>query len=149
MYQRVNHVCITVKDLEQVLGWFKDVFGITNLWTPYEYKGELSDSFTGFSGTHFRVGKVQLGDFVLEFIQYLSPKGGESQGDLNVVGYPHLGFVVDDIGETYKTLKERGVKFRSEPVKITDKNHPMFGWSLVFLWGPENITIELIEAPKN
>lgn len=149
MYQRVSHVCITVKDLDRVLGWFKDTFGLTNLWVPYEYRGELSDTFTGFSGTHFRVGKVQLGDFVLEFIQYLSPKGGEIKGDLNVVGYPHIGFVVDDIEEAYNTLKERGVKFRSAPAKITDTSHPMCGYSLVFLWGPENITIELIEAPKD
>jgi glyoxylase I family protein len=148
MYQRINHVSITVKDVEKVTAWFRDVLGMTHIWEPYEYQGELPEIFTGLPGAHLRVKKVQLGDFVLEFIQYLSPPGKELKGNTNDVGYPHIGIVVDDIEETYRTLKPKGVRFKSAPVKITDKSNPMCGWTIVYLWGPEDMTLEFVEAPK-
>ena len=131
-----------------MVAWFRDVFGLTNLWTPYEHKGPFIDSVIGLSGAHLRVGKVQVGDFVLEFIQYLSPPGRELKGNTNDVGYPHIGFEVDDIEEMYKTLAQRGVKFKSPPVSINAEGNPMRGWRVAYLWGPEDMTLELMQAPK-
>lgn len=148
MIQKVNHVSITVKDLDQVVAWFRDVFGLTHLWAPYEYKGQMIDNVTGLSGAHLRVGKVQVGDFVLEFIQYLSPPGRELKGNTNDVGYPHIGFEVDDIEEMYKTLTQQGVKFKSPPVWNTTEGHPMYGWGIAYFWGPEGMTLELMQRPK-
>jgi catechol 2,3-dioxygenase-like lactoylglutathione lyase family enzyme len=36
--QRINHVSITVKNLDEVVSWFRDKMGCTNIWKPYEYK---------------------------------------------------------------------------------------------------------------
>ncbi len=147
MIQKINHVSITVKNLDQVVNWFRDVLGCTNIWEPYEYKGDLIETCTGLPGAHLRVRKVQVQDFVMEFIQYLSPPGKELKGNTNDVGYPHIGFVVDDINETYNNLKQKGVQFKSPPCKVTDESNPMFGWQLVYLWGPEGMTLELVQAP--
>ena len=148
MIQKVNHVSITVKDLNQVLAWFRDVFGLTNFWAPYEYEGQTIDNVTGLSGAHLRVGKVQVGDFVLEFIQYLSPPGRELKGNTNDVGYPHIGFEVDDIEEMYKTLTQQGVEFKSPPVSINAEGSPMRGWRVAYFWGPEGMTLELMQRLK-
>ena len=148
MIQKVNHVSITVKDLDQVVAFFRDVFGLTRVWPTYEYKGQMVDKITGLSGVHLRITKVEVGDTILEFIQYLSPPGRELKGNTNDIGYPHIGFEVDDIEETYKTLTQRGVKFKSPPVWNTTKGHLMYGWGVVYLWGPEDITLELMQAPK-
>jgi catechol 2,3-dioxygenase-like lactoylglutathione lyase family enzyme len=147
MIQKINHVSITVKNLDQVVDWFRDKLGCTNIWEPYEYKGELIEKCTGLPGAHLRIGKVQVQDFIIEFIQYLSPPGKELKGNTNDIGYPHIGFVVDDINEMYRTLKGKGVQFKSSPCKQTDKSHPMFGWQLVYLWGPEGMTLEFVQAP--
>jgi len=106
--EKINHVSITVKDLDQVIDWFRNKFGCTNIWEPYEYKGgkfgctniwepyEYKGGFiekcVGLPGAHLRVQKVQVQDFVLEFIQYLSPPGKELKGNTNDIGYPHIGF---------------------------------------------------------
>lgn len=148
MIQKINHVSITVKDLAQVVAWFRDKLGCTNIWEPYEYKGDLIEKCTGLPGAHLRVQKVQVQDFVLEFIQYLSPPGKELKGNTNDVGYPHIGFVVDDIAETYENMKRKGVQFKSPPCSVADESNPMFGWQLVYLWGPEGMTLELVQAPK-
>jgi len=148
MIQKCNHVSITVKDLDKVVHWFRDVLDCTNIWQPYEYQGDFIETATGLPRAHLRVQKVQVQDFVLEFIQYLSPPGKELRGNTNDVGYPHIGFVVDDIAETYENLKRKGVQFKSAPCKVADENNPMFGWQLVYLWGPEGMTFEFVQAPK-
>jgi len=146
--QRINHVSITVKNLDEVVNWFRDKMGCTDIWKPYEYKGSLIEKVTGIPGAHLRVQKVQVQDFVMEFIQYLSPKGKELKGNTNDVGYPHIGFVVDDIKGMYESMKQKGVQFKSAPVTIDDKANPMIGWQIVYLWGPEGMTLELVQAPK-
>ena len=148
MIERINHMSITVKNLDAVIKWFRDVLGCTNIWEPYEYKGELIETVTGISGAHLRVQKIQVQDFVLEFIQYLSPEGRELRGNTNDIGYPHIGMIVDDIQTMYKSLKQKGVEFKSPPYKIADKTNPMVGWQLVYLWGPEGMTLEFVQAPK-
>jgi catechol 2,3-dioxygenase-like lactoylglutathione lyase family enzyme len=148
LIRKVNHVSITVKDLDQVVAWFRDVFGLTNVRPTYEHKGPFIGSVTGLPGAHLRVGKVEVGGFILEFIQYLSPPGRELKGNTNDVGYPHIGFEVDDIEKMYKTLTQRGVKFKSPPVWQTTEGHPTYGWGIAYLWGPEGMTIELMQIPK-
>lgn len=145
---RINHVSITVRDLDYVIDWFRDTFGCTDIGELYGYEGELIEKFTGLPGAHTRVRKVKVQDFVLEFIQYLSPPGRELKGNMNDIGYPHIGFVVDDINRMYDDLKQKGVQFRSPPCKVTDETSPVFGWQLVFLDGPEGMTLELVQAPR-
>jgi catechol 2,3-dioxygenase-like lactoylglutathione lyase family enzyme len=143
--QRCNHVSITVKDLDGVIAWFRDKMGCTNIWQPYEYKGELIEKVVGIPGAHLRVQKVQLQDFVLEFITYLSPPGKTLTGNTNDAGYPHIGFIVDDIMAMYEDMKAKGVQFKSAPVMITDTTNPIAGSQLVYLWGPEGMTLELLQ----
>ena len=146
--QRINHVSITVKDLDSVVSWFRDRMGCTNIWKPYEYKGEFIEKVTGIPGAHLRVQKVQVQDFLMEFIQYLSPPGKVLKGNTNDVGYPHIGFVVDDINTMYQDMGKKGVQFKSPPNEITDKTNPMVGYQIVYLWGPEGMTLEMVQAPK-
>ncbi len=148
MIQRINHVSITVKDLDAVIDWFRDKFGCTDIGEPYGYEGDLIETFTGLPGAHTRVRKVRVEDFVLEFIQYLSPTGRELKPDMNDVGSPHIGFVVDDIHGMYEGLRQKGVRFRSAPCRVEDKTSPVYGWQLVFLDGPEGMILELVQAPE-
>lgn len=148
MLQKVSHVSITVKDLDHVIAWFRDKLGCTNIWQPYEYNRGMIEQVTGIPGAHLRVQKVQVQDFILEFIQYLSPPGKVLTGNTNDVGYPHIGFNVDDIQAMYQDMSRKGVQFKSPPYKIADKTNPMFGTQIVYLWGPEGMTLELAQLPQ-
>ncbi len=102
----------------------------------------------GIPGAHLRVQKVQIQEFVLEFIQYLAPPGKTLTGNTNDAGYPHIGFIVDEIGVMYDEMRAKGVHFKSAPVAITDPTNPMVGSQLVYLWGPEGMTLELLQMAK-
>jgi catechol 2,3-dioxygenase-like lactoylglutathione lyase family enzyme len=145
--QRCNHVSITVRDLDGVIAWFRDTLGCADVWEPYEYNRGLIETVTGIPGAHIRIQKVQVQDFVLEFIQYLSPPGQTLGGNTNDVGYPHIGFLVDDIDAMYDSLKAKGVRFKSAPGTITDPTNPLVGAKLVYLWGPEGMTLEFVQPP--
>jgi len=149
MIKYLNHFSITVKNLEEVLSFFRDVLEQEKIWPIYEYKGEFADTVTGLTNVHMLVGKVEIQAIVLEFIQYISPPGRELRGNTNDVGCPHIGFVVDDLEEMYKKLHGRGVKFKSPPQWITDKANPMRGCGIAYFWGPENMTLELVQLPSN
>ena len=151
MIKKVNHFSIVVKDLDQVVAFFRDLLGLTGIWPIYEYEGQELDESIGLPGanSHCRIAKIEVGEVILEFMQYLSPPGRELKGNPNDVGIPHIAFEVDDLEEMYTTLKKQGVRFKSAPLALTtDRHHPMYGWREVDLRGPEDITLQLRQAPK-
>ena len=89
----------------------------------------------GYRGP-LRAQKVQIQDFVLEFIKYLSPPGKTLTGNTNDAGYPHIGFIVDDIRVMYEDMKAKGVHFNSARVTITDPTKPFGGEPADLSTGP-------------
>lgn len=68
------------------------------------------------------------------------PKSTEKEIETNRVslGYDHLGLEVDDLDSAISRLAVFGCSIQSGPTELSDRK-------LVFLQGPENITLELIE----
>jgi catechol 2,3-dioxygenase-like lactoylglutathione lyase family enzyme len=151
MIKKVNHFSIVVRDLDQIVCFFRDLLGLTDIWPIYEYEGQKLDDSIGLPGAHAhcRIAKIEVGEVILEFMQYIYPPGRELKGNPNDVGIPHIAFEVDDLEDMYKTLKQQGVSFKSTPLALTNsRHHPMYGWLEVDLYGPEDITIQLMQAPK-
>jgi catechol 2,3-dioxygenase-like lactoylglutathione lyase family enzyme len=147
MIKKVNHVSITVKDLDKVVAFFRDTLGLTDVQPTYERVGQEVETVIGMPGAHLKITKIAVEGCMLEFIQYLSPPGREPKLNTNDIGCPHIGFEVDDLEETYRTLTEKGVRFKSPPVWKKEPG-PNPGWGVVYLWGPEDITLEFAQRPK-
>lgn len=148
MIRNVNHVSITVKDLDKVVAFFRDILGLTNVGPEYSYRGKTADMLTGLAEAHFKVVEIETEGFALEFVQYLSPPGSELKADINDMGSPHIGFEVDNIEEMYSTLCQKGVEFKSAPVTLMDEKNPSEGWKVAYFWGPEHMILELVERLK-
>ena len=58
-------------------------------------------------------------------------------------GLEHFGIRTDDIESAVKELKANGVKFRGEIMEIRP------GVKIVYLWGADNVLIELLEIKSN
>ena len=58
--------------------------------------------------------------------------------DLNRIGMNHICFAVDDVQEEVAKLKARGFKLRNEIMDFHSRK-------LVFIEGPEGVTVELAE----
>ena len=76
----------------------------------------------------------------VQLLRYLRPEpiSDPNIRELNKLGFNHVCFAVDNIGEALRRIREAGIEARNE---IMD----FYGRKLVFLQGPEGITVELSE----
>jgi catechol 2,3-dioxygenase-like lactoylglutathione lyase family enzyme len=61
---------------------------------------------------------------------------------LNKVGFNHICLAVDDIDAEVQRLRANGIRIRNEILQFHDRK-------LVFLWGPEGVTVELAQWMRN
>ncbi len=120
---KTNHLHIICNDLENM----------THFWTAGIGAAKKEDrSFGGAAGAVLRLGELQINLRV--------PKSSEQAIEPNTVslGYDHLGLEVDDIDSACSHLAAYGCSIESGPTELDDRK-------IVFLKGPENITLELIQ----
>ncbi|MCK4224877.1 MAG: VOC family protein [candidate division Zixibacteria bacterium] len=93
MILRIWDVTLTVKDLKKAVEFYENVLGLQK---KYEFK-----DYAGFD-----CGGVEL--------------GVKTWGELQPLreGEPCIDFLVDNIDEAYRTLREKGVKFIEEPKEM-------------------------------
>ncbi|MCC6933196.1 MAG: hypothetical protein IT292_08080 [Deltaproteobacteria bacterium] len=75
-------------------------------------------------------------------IEYFSPKSQTSKriGVANEMGFRHVAFAICDIEAVVEKLKIAGVQFVSDI-----QSFPKNGKRLVYLYGPDNILMELAQ----
>ena len=134
-----NHSSFTVSDLARSVAFYCDVIGF-QVEASFEAQGEGIQQITGFPDAHLKIAHLLLGDFRLELIQYLAPKGKTIDLSTNNVGSAHIAFYADDVEKTYRDLSEKGVRFKSAPVAAAP-GRPRVAYFL----DPDGITLELSE----
>ena len=78
---------------------------------------------------------------IVELLKFKSHKDKKNwKGQVYSTGLTHIAFTVHNLDKTYKSLKRKGVKFKSKPQDSPD------GYARVaFCSGPENLMLELVE----
>ena len=78
--------------------------------------------------------------FDVQLLKHNNPKPtpNEHVRDLTTIGYNHLCFAVEDLDATLAKLKAEGVELRNRVMEFRD-------YEMAFVWGPEGVTIELVE----
>lgn len=99
MIERIEHIGIAVKDVENTLKLYASIFGLQS--------GEI----TVLEDYGLKVGSIQIGDTKLEFLESIRQdtpiaKFIEKRGQ----GIHHICFQVDDIEETLKRLAKDGIE---------------------------------------
>ena len=138
-----NHSAFTVSDLDRSVAFYCDVLGFT-LQTSLETQGQPIQQITGFPDAHLKIAHLLLGNFRLELIQYLAPRGQAIDLSTCNVGSAHIAFYADDVDQTYRDLQARGVKFKGAPVAAAP-DRP----KVAYFTDPDGITLELAQAPTN
>mgnify|MGYP000951460156 CR=1 FL=1 len=130
--KRLEHVAITVKDMDEARNTWMNVLGIGQ-----EYEEQIGQT---------KLAMLPVGQ---TYIELLSSEGKDSPVnewmDKNGESIWHLCFEVEDIDEAVEELKGKGVKLRNEG--------PMNGHGgsrIVFLdpASTGNVLIELAEIPE-
>ena len=96
--RHINHVCIAVKDIDDTVRFYRDVFGVG--------EAEVVD----IEDQAVRATLIRVGGSQLEFIEPTDPNGGVAKFiDRRGEGVHHICFEVEDLAGTLQRLDERGV----------------------------------------
>ncbi|MBI2867589.1 MAG: VOC family protein [Chloroflexi bacterium] len=138
----LNHVSLTVSNLERTIEFYQKCFGF-HVARRGDYSGPLVEALMSFKDASIAVAFLRTGSIALELIEFRSPKGkGTKPPPMNEAGSPHLGLLTKDARADYQRLSAMGVRFDSEPVV-----NYRTGTYTVMLRDPDGIPIELIERP--
>ena len=143
MFKRMDHVAISVKDMEKAIAFYRDVIGMEKVFDREFSEGMAK--LIGVEGTRVRIVHMRLGDSVVELFDYKYPPGREPPPDRQQSDYGliHIGFIVEDFWGTYQHLLEHGVKFLGEPVEIRP------GVFVAYFHGVEYEVCEIREIVKS
>ena len=118
MFKRVDHVGISVKDMEKVIAFYRDVIGMEKVFDR-EFDKPMA-KLIGAERVQVRIVHMKLDDSVVELFDYRHPQGRDplpnpQQSDYGLI---HIGFIVEDFWTTYRNLVDKGVTFLGEPIEI-------------------------------
>lgn len=118
MFKRADHVAVSVKDMDKVIAFYRDVVGMEKVFDREFDEGIAR--LIGVPGARVRVVHMKLGDSAIELFDYHYPKGREPRPDPSQSDYglTHIGFIVEDFWGTYRHLLDHGAQFLGEPVEI-------------------------------
>lgn len=142
MVKRFDHITIVVENIDRAKAFFA-VLGFAEVMSVV-ISGELFAEYMGVPGI-----KAEHVTLVLEHasprteVQLLrficpNPLPNPDIGDLHKLGFNHVCFAVDDIEAEVARLRAHGFQTRNEIMDFHSRK-------LVFIEGPEGVTIELAQ----
>ncbi|HTP24158.1 MAG TPA: VOC family protein [Anaeromyxobacteraceae bacterium] len=142
MIKNFDHVTLVVLDIEQA----KRFFGLLGFVEDQAVviRGEAMDRYMGIPGIEAdHITLVLEGASLRCEVQLLRYHHPDPIPDPNItrlekLGFNHVCFAVDDLAALVRKLTASGVQLRNEVMEFHDRK-------LVFLVGPEGITVELAE----
>jgi catechol 2,3-dioxygenase-like lactoylglutathione lyase family enzyme len=142
MLTRPDHVTIAVIDLAAAISFF-EILGF-EVTIRAEISGPAMEAYMGVPGLvadHVTLNLVgSEAHFEIQLLHYHAPPVASDPNIHNLArpGFNHLCFAVDDIEATIAQVTAKGVKLRNDLLTYHSRK-------LVFLEGPEGVTIELAQ----
>ena len=124
----MNHVGVTVPDIDAAIDWYVKVMGLTLLEGPLhcDLTTKGGDRRANVFGDHW--GRMKLAHLLtsngagLELVQFLEPAVVTPEDNFPYfqVGPHHLAFTVDDFHTTLAAILENGGRQRSQIFDVND-----------------------------
>ena len=142
MILHIDHVTVVVRDVPKAKAFFS-LLGFVEEKSVV-ISGPPFDTYMGMEEIQAEhvtlVSKQQTPRFEIQLLRYIYPQymADADVENLAKPGYNHICFAVTDLEAEVKRLTSQGVHLRNEVMDFHARK-------LVFLSGPEGITIELAE----
>ena len=149
---RFAHVNLIARDSAKLIEFYKDVFGCRSIGETRDLAGDWLTRMTQIPGAHIVGEHLLLPGYgadhpTLEIFSYDPPAAGTSS-TVNVPGFQHIAFEVDDVSETLARILAHGGQALGELVHAdyADGRRATF----VYARDPEGNILELqsLELPK-
>ena len=142
MITHFDHVTIVVRDIEAAKQFFSLLGFIED--KSVVIAGQPFSAYMGVEGIEAEHVTLALANVSprteVQLLKYRHPDPivDPAIGNLTKLGFNHVCFAVEDLEAEVERLKAKGVRFRNQVLDFHNRK-------LVFLLGPEGITVELAE----
>ena len=143
---RIDHVGITVSDMDRALGFYRDLLGLRVVADSTVSEPEVAD-LLGLDSVQLRIVDLDSGDGrVVELIQYLQPKGARIDYESADAATAHIAFTVDDLVSVHERLVRAGATIVSRrPITISEPGGSFDGAICLYVRDPDGVILELVE----
>jgi catechol 2,3-dioxygenase-like lactoylglutathione lyase family enzyme len=116
---RLEHIGLTVSDLEQMLAFFSEMLGFTVKARIHPFDPNAVPGITGVRDAVVReIAYVEKGDVTFELLEYREPTPDRAGSRPCDPGYMHWLIVVDDFAEATAAAAKYGFALASAPYRI-------------------------------
>jgi catechol 2,3-dioxygenase-like lactoylglutathione lyase family enzyme len=145
----VDHMGVTVPDLEQARAFFVDVLGGEYMYSlgPFDRSGEWMQGHMNLP-PEARMQKLHVfrcgEQAIFEVFQYSSPDQNTTPPRNSDIGGHHVALYVEDLDAAVAYLHEAGLEVLGEPTVSTG---PSEGQRWVYFLSPWGMQLELVSHP--
>jgi catechol 2,3-dioxygenase-like lactoylglutathione lyase family enzyme len=143
---RIDHVGITVSDLDRALLFYRDLLGLRVLANSTVGEPEVAE-LLGLDSVQLRIADLDSGDGrIVELLQYLQPKGTPVPYQSADPATAHIAFTVDDLAAIRDRLTHAGATFVSRrPITISEPGGSFDGAICLYVRDPDGAILELVQ----
>jgi catechol 2,3-dioxygenase-like lactoylglutathione lyase family enzyme len=147
---RIDHVGITVSDLDRALGFYRDLLGLRVIADSTVAEPEVAE-LLGLDSVQLRIVDLDSGDGrTVELIQYLEPKGRRIAYESSDSATAHVAFTVDDLAAVQERLTSAGATIVSRrPITISDPGGAFDGAICLYVRDPDGVILELVQRRRD
>ena len=141
----VDHVAVTVADLDRSLQFYTDVLGLRVL-DRGPLDPELVARMTGLLDADVEYADVELGTRTLELLCHrtLDPRPGSASRPERA-GSVHIALTVDDAERLHQRLTASGHRPLSAPQTLPDDAGDWAGCVIFYVRDPDGVMLEIVE----
>jgi catechol 2,3-dioxygenase-like lactoylglutathione lyase family enzyme len=144
---RVDHTGITVSSLDEALSFWVGVLGFEHLYTWDLENSSFLEELLGVRGAAIRLAMVEGPGHLIELLEYRSPDNRQVLKPRSCdVGSVHVGFFVEDIDSLVARIATMGWNPLGQVQTIETGERA--GLRLVYVRGPDGVTLEFLQRPK-
>lgn len=147
----IEHIGLTVPDLEEAVEFFVQVLGCEPVYDidPFKSTGNWMETQLDVD-PRAEIPKITMlkchGGPNLELFEYKAAVQSHSIPKNSDIGVHHLSFYVEDIQKGVETLKKNGLRVLGEPVHMTEGSSAGESW--IYFLSPWGLQLELVSFPN-
>ena len=155
--RRIDHVALTIPNLEAGIRFYCDVFGAREVWRlgpfdsaelpPAPSGGDWTGAYLNVPGARLKFALLDLPpNFKLELFEYERPADARHEPVRNCDwGGHHIAFAVDDLQAAVDYLRSKGLRIMEGPIVV---EYPPLGARVNYALDPWGNQLELIQYTK-
>ena len=144
---RVDHAGITVSSLEESLDFWVNVLGFRLLYTWSFENTPFIEKLVGVPGTAMSLAMLEGYGHRIELLEYRAPADRKVIKPRSCdVGPAHIGLYTEDMDAALARVAEAGWMPAAEPQTVEDDGRK--GTRLIYVRGPDGVTIEFVQLPR-